>query len=128
MLDGQAFLQADAATSAALGLTPGGYTCHALGDAVLDEWRTVLDPALLLESLAGGAGLSSGPVTGEPARISVVIDSGEGSASSLVIAAEGHPLPSRLTVGDALGVADVRFSAWGTAVEVSTPAPVVQAC
>ncbi|TFB77335.1 hypothetical protein E3O06_00855 [Cryobacterium glaciale] len=129
VLDGQAFLQADAATSAALGLTTGGYTCRAPNDPVFDEWRTLLDPALLLESLAGGADLSSGPVApGEPASVDVVIDSGEGSAGSLVIAADGHPLPSRLTVGDALSVADVRFSAWGTAVEVSTPTPIAQAC
>lgn len=99
-----------------------------IGDEILDEWRTLFDPALLLESLAGGADLSTGPVTGEPARISVVIDSGEGSAGSLVIAADGHPPPSRLTVGDALRVADVRFSAWGTVVTISTPAPIVQAC
>jgi uncharacterized protein (DUF2126 family) len=45
-----------------------------------------------------------------------------------VIAADGYPLPSRLTVGDALSVADVRFSAWGTAVEVSVPTPIAQAC
>ncbi|TFD61621.1 hypothetical protein E3T39_06155 [Cryobacterium suzukii] len=126
---GRAFLQADAATSAALGLTAGGYTCRAPGDPVFDEWRTLLDPAQLIESLAGGAGLSTGPViAGEPSTIDVVIDSGEGSAGSLVIAADGHPLPSRLTVGDALSVADVRFSAWGTVVEVSAPTPIAQAC
>ena len=129
VLDGQTFLQADTATSVALGLTPGGYSCRASSDVILDEWRTLLDPALLLESLAGGAGLSSGPVApGEPASVDIVIDSGEGTAGSLSIAANGHPLPSRLTVGDALSVADVRFSAWGTAVKVSVPAPIAQAC
>jgi hypothetical protein len=129
VVEGDAYLRADAATAAAWGLSSAGFSCRARTDPILDEWGALLDPALLIESLTRGSVLSTGPVaSGDPETVNVIVDSGEGSAGTVVVSAVAQPRVLRMTVGDAASVADIVFSKWGDEVPVEVPAQIADAC
>ncbi|NYJ20959.1 hypothetical protein [Glaciibacter psychrotolerans] len=129
VVNGDAYLRADPATATARGLAPDGFSCRATSDVILDEWRAVLDPALLIETLTGASGLSTGPaIDGDPDTVNVIIDAGEGPAGAFVVSAEALPLPLRMTVGDQASVADITFTNWGVVVPVAVPGGITDAC
>ncbi|WP_423921792.1 hypothetical protein ACPEEZ_01470 [Frigoribacterium sp. 2-23] len=135
---GRAAVSGDAGFAAASGLADAtsGPVCVDSTDPVVTRFSPLLSPANLIAALVGGRGaggagggssggssagggvtVSTGAVssnldtTGEP-TVQLVVNDGETTVGTLVVAATGEPYPISFTGGDATGRGSFAFARW----------------
>lgn len=106
-----------------------GFVCTASAEALLAEWRPLLDPAALVEQLARGADpIAVAPRVEGSETLTVVLGAGDAPVGRLIVAAEGAPLPRLLEAADDSGDGRFEFSGWGEPVDVAAPTQLARPC
>lgn len=90
--------------------------CLSPDHAVFADWAFALDPGELVRALTERVTLRRGALTpGDPPTLDVILDAGDGTAGTLVVAAAGPALPVRLVLADETGSAVLDVTGWGDA-------------
>ena len=92
------------------------WQCVEGGSGRLRDWRTLVDPARLLDTLltpteANGLTIGTGAVLGD--TVEIVVGSGESTIGTLTVSALGRPVPSLLVAADPTGEGTFTFTGWG---------------
>ncbi|WP_206448252.1 hypothetical protein [Agrococcus sp. KRD186] len=129
--DGLTYLRGNRAYADRTGIAEfaEGFVCTASAEALLAEWRPLLDPAALVEELALGADpLAVEPRIGDSETLTVVLGSGDAPVGRLLVEAEGAPLPRLLEAADTSGDGSFTFTGWGEPVAVEAPGELARPC
>lgn len=123
LVDDVAYVLPSAAIAAANGLRPDVYSCVAVDDPMMAAWGPLLDPVQTVADLTADA---SGIAPAGAGTANLVLGT-EGTLGTLLLSAEGDPVPLRLVRSDATGTVDLTFEDGGE-VDAAKPTPLAQDC
>ncbi len=128
--DGAAYLRGNAAYAQRVGddRFASGFVCLTPDDDLVTEWRTLTDPAQLIDEALGGAELGVDAPADDSGTTDIVIGAGGAPVGALTVSAVYAPLPQRLVVGDVSGNASIDFADWGGTEAVTAPEDVAVGC